>query len=280
MTMALPALSEISDLVDGRGGGIGGGQDGRHHAHRHADFDDFLFGNFAQDADGFHAAHAARKPVAVQQVLDVLVFGVAVAGLFHGQVGQPLGHWRAPPRPCAPRWRPPVPGNRCGTSARLRMPFRPWCGPPGWRGGLYPRASAALLLEPAGGKDLFDFLVGAGNDVDADQFADPAGGGGARIRGGFDRADIAAHDDADQARRRRIPCRSAPRWRSSPWRRRLRWRPPDLSFQSGQGPPHFSSSTENTTLAQMAVKDALPLPYGRGSVRVRSVTEPRPSGSS
>ena len=78
-------------LVDGGGSGIGGGQNGRHHAHRHADFDDLFFGQFAQDADGLHAAHAARQPVAVQQILDVLVFGVAVAGLFDGQIGQAFG---------------------------------------------------------------------------------------------------------------------------------------------------------------------------------------------
>ena len=34
---------------------------------------------------------------------------------------------------------------------------------------------------------------GPGNDVDADQFADAAGRGGARVGGGLDRADIAAH---------------------------------------------------------------------------------------
>ena len=48
-------------------------------------------GNLAQNADGLHAAHAARQPVAAEQILDVLVFGVAVAGLFDREVGEALG---------------------------------------------------------------------------------------------------------------------------------------------------------------------------------------------
>ena len=91
MTIGVARLERDQRLVDGGGSGIGGGKDGRDHAHRHADFDHLFFGQLAQDADGFHAAHAARKPVAGQQVLDVLVFGVAVAGLFDGQLGQMPG---------------------------------------------------------------------------------------------------------------------------------------------------------------------------------------------
>jgi hypothetical protein len=40
--------------------------------------------------------------------------------------------------------------------------------------------------------------MGAWNDVDADQFSHPAGGGGAGVGGGFHSAYVAAHGDADQ----------------------------------------------------------------------------------
>ena len=59
-------LERDQRLVDRGGRGIGGRQDRRDDAHGHADFDDPLFGQFAEEADGLHAAHAARQPVGVQ----------------------------------------------------------------------------------------------------------------------------------------------------------------------------------------------------------------------
>ena len=60
--------------------------------------------------------------------------------------------------------------------------------------------SSFLRSGPAPGRIFSDLFVRAGDDVDADQLAHAAGGGGARIGGGFDRADIAAHRDGDVAR--------------------------------------------------------------------------------
>src|SRR5471030_3495806 len=51
------------DLVNCRGGRIGSGQNSRHHAYRHGDFDQLLLRQFADDPDGLHAPHAARQPV-------------------------------------------------------------------------------------------------------------------------------------------------------------------------------------------------------------------------
>ena len=39
---------------------MGGGQDRRYHAHGDADFDQLFFRQFPQNADGLHAAYAAR----------------------------------------------------------------------------------------------------------------------------------------------------------------------------------------------------------------------------
>ncbi len=49
-------------------------------------------------------------------------------------------------------------------------------------------------------KDLFEVVRGARDDVDADELADAPGRCGARVGGGFDRGDIAAHDGRHQAR--------------------------------------------------------------------------------
>ena len=57
-----------------------------------------------------------------------------------------------------------------------------------------------IFFETTRGDDLLHFLVRTRNDVHRDQFADPAGGGGAGIRRGLDRADIAADHHAHQAR--------------------------------------------------------------------------------
>ena len=73
------------------GGGIGGRKNGGNHADRNSDLHDLFLGDFAQNADGFHAAHAPRQIIGGQQVLDVLIFGVAVAGFFHGEFGQAAG---------------------------------------------------------------------------------------------------------------------------------------------------------------------------------------------
>jgi hypothetical protein len=48
--------------------------------------------------------------------------------------------------------------------------------------------------------DAFDFDVRAWDDMNRDQFANSPGGGGAGVRGSFDRADIAANEDGHVAR--------------------------------------------------------------------------------
>ena len=75
----------------------------------------------------------------------------------------------------------------------------------GAAGGIGSAASRAFAAEGAfvgavacptvDGQHALDFPVRAGNDVDADQFSDAAGGGCSRIGRRFDRADIAAHKD-------------------------------------------------------------------------------------
>ena len=134
---------------------------------------------------------------AAQQILDVLVFGVAVAGLFHRQIGQPLGI-----------------GARAAAAMRSTIAstcsweyVRYFCQAAyafstlvrtSWidRRSLSSSIAARLLLAfRRAGKDLLDLFVRAGNHVDADQFADAPGRGRTGVGGGFHRADIAAHRD-------------------------------------------------------------------------------------
>src|SRR5437868_6760573 len=56
-------------------------------------------------------------------------------------------------------------------------------------------AAELFCAEAVSVEHLFKLAVRARDDVHADQFADAAGGGGAGIGRGFDRADIAAHED-------------------------------------------------------------------------------------
>src|SRR2546430_4061435 len=48
-------------------------------------------------------------------------------------------------------------------------------------------------------KNLLDFLMRAGNDMDGDQFTHAPGSRGAGVGSGFDRAHIAAHRDGDRS---------------------------------------------------------------------------------
>src|SRR5215207_6707748 len=61
------------------------------------------------------------------------------------------------------------------------------------------RHSRPLPVRPDG-QGLVDAAVRARDDVDADELADAAGGGGAGVRGGLDRGDVAADDGRDEAR--------------------------------------------------------------------------------
>src|SRR5450756_2794780 len=179
-------------LRHGRGGGIGGGQNGRHHAHRHADLDNLFVGEFAQNADRLDAAHSPRQPVAVQQILDVLVFGVAIAGLFDGQIGQAFG--------VSARRRGHALHNGVHLLLRIRAVFLP--------GGerlfdfgadllygqeIFVFEHGPLLLAIARREDFLDLLMRAGNHVDAHQLTDAARRGRTRVRSGLDRADVAAN---------------------------------------------------------------------------------------
>ena len=49
----VPRFERNQCLVNGRGGGIGGRQDGRHHAHGNADLHHLFFRQLAQNADVF-----------------------------------------------------------------------------------------------------------------------------------------------------------------------------------------------------------------------------------
>ena len=65
------------------------------------------------------------------------------------------------------------------------------------------RNPAERLLRVLGiafdaGKDALKLLVGAGNHMDCNQLADPAGGSSACIRGGLHRCDISADQHGDQ----------------------------------------------------------------------------------
>src|SRR5215216_1648894 len=57
----------------------------------------------------------------------------------------------------------------------------------------------SLLIGPDW-QGLVHAAVRARDDVDADEFADTAGGGGAGVRGGLDGGDVAADDGRDEAR--------------------------------------------------------------------------------
>ena len=194
----VPRFERNQDLVNGRGGGIGGGQDGRHHAHGNADLHHLFFRQLAQNADGFHAAHAPRQPVGAQQILDVLVLGVAVAGLFDRHVGEALGI-----------------GARHGSHA-LDDGVNPLLGKgavfePGGIGLLDLGADLLdrekvfvldhrpLLRDAASGEDPFHLLMRPRDDVDADQLADAPGRGRTRVRRRFHRANIAADRHANQS---------------------------------------------------------------------------------
>src|ERR1022692_492149 len=56
-------------FVDGRGGGIGGGQNGGHDAHGNGNLYESLIGDLAKDTDGFQTSHGARQNVRGQEVL-------------------------------------------------------------------------------------------------------------------------------------------------------------------------------------------------------------------
>ena len=205
--MAFPALSEMSDLINRRRSGIGGGQNGRDHAHRDADFDQLFFRQFAQNADGFHAAHAARKPVGGQQVLDVLVFGVAVSGLFDGEIGQALGMGAR--RRCHPLH------DGVHLFLRIGAVLLPGCVCLLDLGadfldrerGLYLPASGRYFLSPPVGRHFSTSSWGRGMTCTLTSSPTRRAAAAPASVAAFDRADIAAHGDADQARRRRIPCR-------------------------------------------------------------------------
>ena len=139
-------LERNQNLVNRGGGRIGGGQNGGHHAHRHADI----------PPRALPAVRAARRRSSCRACCAAA--GRRTAGSWRAclwrcrsrSLRRPArpdgGRWRAPPRPCARQSRPPAPGCRCGISARPRRPFRPWSGPPESRRGLYLRASAERLF--------------------------------------------------------------------------------------------------------------------------------------
>src|ERR1035441_9974228 len=187
MTMALPALREARDFDLA----VGVEQARRHYAQGCADRDDFFFGEFAEDADGPDAAHTAREPIAVEQILDVLVFGVAVAGLFDGHIGEALGIGAGGGGHTL--------HNGVHLFLRIRAVFLPGSerlfdfGADLLYGEeVFVFEHDPLLLGVAGGEDFLDLLMRAGDHVDANQFTDATGGGGTGVGGSLDGADVAA----------------------------------------------------------------------------------------
>ena len=80
-------------------------------------------------------------------------------------------------------------------------------------------------------EDLVETVGRTSDDVNADELADAAGGGGAGVGRGLHRGDVAADDGGDQARRRPSASRRRRRSRSSPSR------PPLQSCRPGRGFP-------------------------------------------
>ena len=91
MTMALRALTAIKDLEEGGRGGVGGGDQGGHHAHRPGDLVQPAGGVLADHTDRFQVADAFPDRARAELILEFLVRGHAVAGLFLGQAPQALG---------------------------------------------------------------------------------------------------------------------------------------------------------------------------------------------
>src|ERR1039458_8533965 len=65
--------------------------------------------------------------------------------------------------------------------------------------------SGGLRLNLADGEDILQALMGAGDDVDGDEFADTPGGGGAGIGGGAHGRDIPANHGGDVAGSNLLP---------------------------------------------------------------------------
>ena len=186
-------------LVNRRGSGIGSGQNGRHHSHGNAHLHHFFFRQLAQYADRLHAPHAPRQPVRAQDVLDVLILGVAVAGLFHRHLGETPGIGaRGGPHPL---------DDGVDLLLGKATVFEP-CGIGLLdlgadlldREKVFVLDHHPLLLDTASGEDPFHLLMRPWDHVNADQLADAPGRGRTRVRGRLHRAHIAAHGDAHHAR--------------------------------------------------------------------------------
>ena len=85
------SLQRNERLVDDRGGGVGGRDDARDHADGNRDFHDLVDLVLAEYAHRLHILDAGVDLLAGKQVLDLLVLGLAVAGLFVGHDSQRLG---------------------------------------------------------------------------------------------------------------------------------------------------------------------------------------------
>ena len=144
-------------------------------------------------------AHAPRKPIRRQQVLDVLVLGVAVARLLDGHFGQPPGVGaRGGGHRSTTRVHPLL-----GIFAVLQPgPVRFFNFGANLLDGqeVFVFQHARYFLRTPPGEGFLDFLVRAGDHVDGHQLADPPGRRRPCVRGGLDRADVAANRHADQAR--------------------------------------------------------------------------------
>jgi hypothetical protein len=99
------ALQGIDDLVGGRGGGIGGRRDRRHHAHGAGDLDQTTPRVFGDDADAPRALQVAQQAERLAVVLLDLVVDVTQPRIAHRHLGQGAIALRVHDRPAGGRHR-------------------------------------------------------------------------------------------------------------------------------------------------------------------------------
>ena len=78
-------------FIDHGGGGVGGGHQPRHNAHRHADINGALLPVFRQDAVGLFVSDGLIEGGGGKAVFKLFILFFAEARLLHRHVGQPPG---------------------------------------------------------------------------------------------------------------------------------------------------------------------------------------------
>ncbi len=91
----IPGLDRHQGFGENGGGGVGGGDETRDHAHRPGDLVDPPGGVLADDAHGFQVADALPDRARTEFVLEFLVRGDAVTGFLSGLLTQAFGSLEA-----------------------------------------------------------------------------------------------------------------------------------------------------------------------------------------